>query len=106
MDASRSIATANDGRPSVAGVAARRWIHLLFLPSSIGAAFGNFFISLPAGAAESPLPIDLSSISVQFGDCTEAPLLWAAPGGVIAAFVILLSGEKHVVKPANRQRTG
>lgn len=51
-------------------------------PGSIAAAFGNFLLSSPAGAAASPLPISLAGLSLQFGGGAQAPLFFASGGQV------------------------
>ena len=47
-------------------------------PGSIASAFGDFFLSSPMGATESPLPTNISGASLQFGDGTAAPLFFVS----------------------------
>ena len=50
-------------------------------PGSIASAFGSFLLTSPAGAANMPLPTNLSGLSMQFGS-TKVPLIYAANGQV------------------------
>jgi uncharacterized repeat protein (TIGR03803 family) len=51
-------------------------------PGSIAAAFGNFLLSSPLGTKQSPLPTDISGLSLQFGGGTLAPLFFVSGGQV------------------------
>jgi uncharacterized protein (TIGR03437 family) len=51
-------------------------------PGSIAAAFGSFLLSSPAGATGSPLPTNVSGLSLQFGGGTLAPLFFVSAGQV------------------------
>ena len=51
-------------------------------PGSIASAFGNFLLSSPLSAAQSPLPDDISGLSLQFGGGTQAPLFFASSAQV------------------------
>jgi uncharacterized protein (TIGR03437 family) len=51
-------------------------------PGSIAAAFGNFLLSSPAGAAQSPQPTSISGLSLQFAGGTLAPLFFVSSGQV------------------------
>ena len=51
-------------------------------PGSIASAFGSFLLTSPAGAANMPLPTNLSGLSMQFGSGTKVPLIYAANGQV------------------------
>ncbi len=51
-------------------------------PGSIASAFGSFLLNSPAGAANMPLPTNLSGLSMQFGSGTKVPLIYAANGQV------------------------
>jgi uncharacterized protein (TIGR03437 family) len=51
-------------------------------PGSIASAFGTFLLTSPAGAANMPLPTNLSGLSMQFGGGTKVPLIYAANGQV------------------------
>jgi len=50
-------------------------------PGSIVSVFGDFLLSAPLGATESPLPTSISGLSLQFGGVL-APLFFASGGQV------------------------
>ena len=47
-------------------------------PGSIASAFGDFLLSLPLAAAQSPLPKEISGLFLQFGGNTYAPLFFVS----------------------------
>jgi len=47
-------------------------------PGSIASAFGNLLLSSPVLATQSPLPDEISGLSLQFGGTAEAPLFFAS----------------------------
>src|ERR1022692_3945706 len=47
-------------------------------PGSIAASFGSFLLSSPAQPQATPLPTDLSGLSMQFGGGTKAPLFYVS----------------------------
>ena len=47
-------------------------------PGSIASAFGNFLLSSPLSAAQSPLPDEISGLSLQFSGGIRAPLFFAS----------------------------
>ena len=51
-------------------------------PGSIASAFGDYFVSSPLSASPSPLPTDISGLSLQFDDRTQAPLFFVSGGQV------------------------
>ena len=51
-------------------------------PGSIASAFGNFLLSSPLSATQSPLPDDISGLSLQFGGGTQAPLFFVSSAQV------------------------
>jgi len=47
------------------------------VPGSIATAYGSFLLSAPSTAAGTPLPTNLSGLSLQFGNGVLAPLFYA-----------------------------
>jgi uncharacterized protein (TIGR03437 family) len=47
-------------------------------PGSIASVFGNFLLSSPLSAAQSPLPDEISGLSLQFGGGIQTPLFFAS----------------------------
>jgi uncharacterized protein (TIGR03437 family) len=47
-------------------------------PGSIASVFGSFLLPSPLLAAQSPLPDEISGLSLQFGGGTQAPLFYAS----------------------------
>ena len=52
------------------------------VPGSIATAYGNFLLSAPSSAPGTPLPTNLSGLSMQFGSGVLAPLFYADLGQV------------------------
>jgi uncharacterized protein (TIGR03437 family) len=69
-------------------------------PGSIASVFGNFLLSLPLGAVESPLPDSISGLSLQFGGGTEAPLFFVSGGQVNFQVPWELSGQSQATLAA------
>jgi len=51
-------------------------------PGSIASAFGDFFLSLPIVATQSPLPTNITGASLQFAGGTLAPLFFVSSGQI------------------------
>jgi len=62
-------------------------------PGSVASAFGDFFVSSPMSATQSPLPTDISGLSFQFGDGAKAPLYFVSGGQVNFQVPWELSGQ-------------
>ena len=62
-------------------------------PGSIASAFGSFFVPAPVGAIESPLPDNLSQLSLEFNASVPAPLFFASSGQVNFQVPWELSGQ-------------
>jgi len=69
-------------------------------PGSIASIFGNFLLSSPLGATQSPLPDDLSGLSLQFGGETGAPLFFVSGGQVNFQVPWELSGQSQATLAA------
>jgi uncharacterized protein (TIGR03437 family) len=78
-----------------------------FAPGSLARIYGTFPIDAPLGAAGSPLPTDLSGVSVRIGD-TPAPLISASAGQVTFQIPWELAGqsESTAVVSVNGQASG
>jgi uncharacterized protein (TIGR03437 family) len=75
-------------------------------PGSIASAFGDFFLSSPLSATQSSLPTDISGVSLQFGDGTEAPLFFVSGGQVNFQVPWELSGQSVTVTATVNSQTG
>lgn len=76
-------------------------------PGSIASAFGDFFLALPLSATQSPLPTNISGVSLQFGDSAEAPLFFASGGQVNFQVPWELSGQSvTLTATVNGQTSG
>jgi uncharacterized protein (TIGR03437 family) len=64
-------------------------------PGSIASAFGNFVLSSSLGTTQSPLPTDLSGLSLRFGGGTLAPLFFVTGGQVNFQVPWELSGQSQ-----------
>ena len=62
-------------------------------PGSIASAFGDFFLSLPLGTTQSPLPTDISGAFLQFASGIQAPLFFVSGGQVNFQVPWELSGQ-------------
>jgi uncharacterized protein (TIGR03437 family) len=62
-------------------------------PGSIAAAFGNFLLNSAASGSGLPLPVNLSGLSVQFGNGTAAPLFYVSGTQVNAQVPWELAGQ-------------
>ncbi|MGO8719774.1 MAG: hypothetical protein ACLQMO_11215, partial [Acidobacteriaceae bacterium] len=51
-------------------------------PGSMAAVYGNFLVHPPSEGSGSPLPTQLSDLSVQLGNGLTAPLLSASNGKI------------------------
>jgi uncharacterized protein (TIGR03437 family) len=75
-------------------------------PGSIASAFGDFLISLPLAAAQSPLPSEISGLSLQFGGGTQAPLFFASGTQVNFQVPWELSGQSVTLTATVDGQTG
>ena len=75
-------------------------------PGSIASAFGDFFLSSPLGATQSPLPTDISGASLQFGDGTRAPLFFVSGGQMNFQVPWELSGQSVTLAVTVDGQTG
>jgi uncharacterized protein (TIGR03437 family) len=62
-------------------------------PGSIAAAFGDFLLNSAASSLGLPLPVNLSGLSVQFGNGTAAPLFYVSGMQVNAQVPWELAGQ-------------
>lgn len=75
-------------------------------PGSIALAFGDFLLSSPLGATQSPLPTDISGASLQFGDGTRAPLFFVSGGQMNFQVPWELSGQSVTLAVTVDGQTG
>jgi uncharacterized protein (TIGR03437 family) len=69
-------------------------------PGSIATAFGNFSVSSPSAASDSPLPTSLSGLSLQFNGAIDAPLFYASGGQVNLQVPWELAGQAQALLTA------
>jgi uncharacterized protein (TIGR03437 family) len=75
-------------------------------PGSIASAFGDFFLSSPIGAPQSPLPTNISGASLQFDDGAEAPLFFVSGTQVNFQVPWELSGQSATLTATVDGQTG
>jgi uncharacterized protein (TIGR03437 family) len=75
-------------------------------PGSIASAFGDYFVSSPLSASQSPLPTDISGLSLQFDDRTQAPLFFVSGRQVNFQVPWEMSGQSGTLTAAIDGQTG
>lgn len=91
------VPAGNGGSPSInpGGVVSAADYVAPVAPGSIASAFGNFLLSSGVGATQSPLPTDISGLSLQFGGGRLAPLFFVSGGQVNFQVPWELSGQSQ-----------